>query len=48
MAENKGCGCGKKNVDPAPPPAEPVTQPAQAEQPAFRGGEIIENGVKKN
>jgi hypothetical protein len=47
MAEQKGCGCGKKNVAPAPPP-EQQTEQAPAEQPAFRSGEIIENGVKKN
>lgn len=47
MSENKGCGCGKKNVAPSPPPETPA-QPTQGEEPAFRGGEIIENGVKKN
>lgn len=47
MSENKGCGCGKKNVAPPPPPETPA-QPA-SESPEFRTtGEIIEGGVKKN
>jgi len=47
MSEQKGCGCGKKNVAPTPPPQESQPQ-QQAAQPAFRSGEIIEGGVKKN
>lgn len=47
MSENKGCGCGKKNVEPTPPPANPA--PVQNESaPEFRTPEIIEGGVKKN
>jgi hypothetical protein len=46
MSENKGCGCGKK-AEPAPPPAE-QSQSAQGEQTAFRSGEAVESGVKKN
>lgn len=47
MSENKGCGCGKKNVQPAPPPETPA-QPA-SETPEFRTtGEVTEGGVKKN
>jgi hypothetical protein len=47
MSENKGCGCGKKNVAPAPPPETPA-QPENTQETTFRSGEIIENGVKKN
>lgn len=48
MSENKGCGCGKKNVEPTPPPAEQQAQPAQSEETAFRNAEAVEGGIKKN
>lgn len=46
MSEQKGCGCGKKNVPPAPPPATETQQ--NSETPQFRTTEATEGGVKKN
>lgn len=46
MSENKGCGCGKKNVAPPPPPENPQPQSPEGQQ--FRTGEATEGGIKKN
>lgn len=46
MSENKGCGCGKKNV-PTPPPPE-NSQPQTTQTPEFRTDGAAEGGVKKN
>jgi hypothetical protein len=46
MSEQKGCGCGKKNVAPPPPPETPVQE--NADSPQFRTGQATESGVKKN
>lgn len=46
MAE-KGCGCGKKNVAPAPAPETPA--PQNTESPEFRTAQVQDNsGIKKN
>ena len=47
MAENKGCGCGKKNV--APTPAPETSVPQKTESPEFRTSQVQDNGsIKKN
>jgi len=46
MSEQKGCGCGKKNVAPTPPPENP--QPQTSEGPEFRTAQATDGGVKKN
>lgn len=46
MSEKKGCGCGKKNVEPTPPPANPPAQ--NSDSPQFRSAGAVEGGVKKN
>jgi hypothetical protein len=47
MSEKKGCGCGKKNVEQAPPPAEAA--PAQENSgPQFRTSEVAKESIKKN
>lgn len=48
MSEKKGCGCGKKNIEQTPPPAE--TAPAQQENkgPQFRTSEVAKDSIKKN
>lgn len=48
MSEKKGCGCGKKNIEPAQVPAQSAPVQEETKGPQFRTSEVAKDSIKKN